>query len=74
MGVSILGYNVSSSIPELNGQLQTIINTINPHSYCVAKTDKQFQGALLNSNVLSLDGTGMVFAVSWFIEKKIRWF
>ena len=71
MGVSIFGYNISSNIPKLNGQSQTIINTINPHSYCVAKTDKQFQGALKDSDVLLPDGIGIVLAVSLLVGKKI---
>lgn len=38
------------------------INTINPHSYCVAKTDVNFYEALQNSDVLLPDGIGIVWA------------
>jgi N-acetylglucosaminyldiphosphoundecaprenol N-acetyl-beta-D-mannosaminyltransferase len=58
-------------MPELNGHLQTIINTINPHSYCVAKTDKQFRGALEASDVLLPDGIGIVYAAKWLLGKRI---
>ena len=39
-----------------------IINTINPHSYIVAKGDKEFFAALDNSDVLIPDGSGIVLA------------
>lgn len=70
--VKVLGYDISELIPELDHENQTIINTINPHSYCVAKTDLQFQKALQTSDVLLPDGIGIVYAVKWLIGKKIR--
>jgi N-acetylglucosaminyldiphosphoundecaprenol N-acetyl-beta-D-mannosaminyltransferase len=49
-----------------------IINTINPHSYCVAKKDKLFEEALLRSDVLLPDGSGIVLAAKVLIGKNIR--
>jgi N-acetylglucosaminyldiphosphoundecaprenol N-acetyl-beta-D-mannosaminyltransferase len=70
--VQILGYEISELIPELGLDTQIIINTINPHSYCAAKTDPQFQQALHASDVLLPDGIGIVYAAKWLIGKKIR--
>ena len=47
-----------------------IINTINPHSYCVAKKDKIFAEALLHSNVLLPDGSGIVLTTKIIVGKK----
>jgi N-acetylglucosaminyldiphosphoundecaprenol N-acetyl-beta-D-mannosaminyltransferase len=70
--VPILGYCISEFIPELGHEMQTIINTINPHSYCVAKEDAQFQRALQSSDVLLPDGIGIVYATKWLVGKRIR--
>jgi N-acetylglucosaminyldiphosphoundecaprenol N-acetyl-beta-D-mannosaminyltransferase len=70
--VPLLGYGISEFIPELGHETQTIINTINPHSYCVAKADPQFQQALHASDVLLPDGIGIVYAAKWLASKRIR--
>lgn len=49
-----------------------IINTINPHSYCIAKKDALFTKALLGSTVLLPDGSGIIFASKILTGKKIR--
>jgi N-acetylglucosaminyldiphosphoundecaprenol N-acetyl-beta-D-mannosaminyltransferase len=49
-----------------------IINTINPHSYCISKSDKIFKESLLNSNYLFPDGIGIVFASFFLFGKKIN--
>lgn len=51
---------------------KTVINTINPHSYCVSKSDSFFQNALLNSDILLPDGTGIVLAAKFLRKKKIK--
>lgn len=64
----ILGYKIYSDsldkiyIPK-NGKL--VVNTINPHSYVVAKKDDLFQVALQNSDILLPDGIGIVYASKW---------
>ncbi len=49
-----------------------IINTINPHSFCEAKKDRVFTEALLSSDVLLPDGSGIVLATKILIGKKIK--
>ena len=49
-----------------------VINTINPHSYCVAKKDNEFKQALHNSDILLADGIGIVLAVKWLQKQKIQ--
>src|SRR5690606_14496530 len=48
-----------------------IINTINPHSYCVAKKDAAFKKALQQSDLLLPDGIGIVWAAKFLNGKKI---
>ncbi|NQX84866.1 MAG: WecB/TagA/CpsF family glycosyltransferase [Flavobacteriaceae bacterium] len=49
-----------------------VINTINPHSYCVAKEDKKFANALLSSDYLMPDGSGIVLAKLILEGKRIQ--
>ena len=60
---NILGYDVfSDDLEAINLNTNCIINTINPHSYVTAKKDALFKEALIHSNVLLPDGTGMTYA------------
>ncbi len=49
-----------------------VINTINTHSYCVAKTDPVFAKALKEANVLLPDGFGIVLACRILFGSKIQ--
>jgi N-acetylglucosaminyldiphosphoundecaprenol N-acetyl-beta-D-mannosaminyltransferase len=60
--VNILGYNVSAIFPYFPFEELTVISAINPHSYCIAKKNKLFQHALMESNILIPDGIGIVIA------------
>ncbi|MGV6830171.1 MAG: WecB/TagA/CpsF family glycosyltransferase [bacterium] len=62
----------SDSLDQIDLTQKSIINTINPHSYCVALNDKAFQKALTESDVLLPDGTGIVIASMILFGKKIR--
>lgn len=62
----------SNSIAEINLQEKCIINTINPHSYCISKKDKNFAAALLSSDILLPDGSGIVLASKFLKNKKIK--
>lgn len=62
----------SDDLNTINLNKKTIINTINPHSYCVSKTDSKFKKALLNSDVLLPDGSGIVLAANFLLRKKIK--
>tara|TARA_B100000989_G_scaffold200473_1_gene151544 strand:- start:7175 stop:7897 length:723 start_codon:yes stop_codon:yes gene_type:complete len=54
-------YNKSLDNFEFNKK-KTIINTLNPHSYCIAKADKEFDEALKSSDLLLPDGVGIKIA------------
>lgn len=50
----------------------TVINTINAHSYIVAKSDSAFREALLQSDILLPDGEGIVLMARALEEEKIK--
>lgn len=59
----LFGYKVHKlNLNKINFNENKIINTINPHSYCVAKKDLNFQKALKESDILLPDGVGIVWA------------
>jgi len=72
--MKILGYKITANYPVYPVVNKMIINTINPHSYCVAKKDVEFQEALQASDLLIPDGTGIVWAAKVLKEKKITIF
>lgn len=49
-----------------------VINTINPHSFITAKNDMAFQKALMASDILLPDGSGIVLASRVLCSKKIQ--
>jgi N-acetylglucosaminyldiphosphoundecaprenol N-acetyl-beta-D-mannosaminyltransferase len=60
---NIFNYKVfSGELEVINPTKQQTINTINPHSYVVAKKDMVFRQALLESDILLPDGIGIVMA------------
>lgn len=62
--VRVLGYDVlDQPLPSLlSCPSQVVIDTFNPHSYVVAKSDLKFQMALHNADILVADGIGVVMA------------
>lgn len=50
----------------------SLINTINPHSYCMTKKDSDFENVLKNSDVLLPDGIGIVWASKLINKYKIE--
>jgi len=60
----VMGYSVfADSLDKIELQdKKQIINTINPHSYIVAKGDEVFKKALESSDTLLPDGSGIVLA------------
>lgn len=71
--VELFGFSVDTSIDDLHIKNEkTIINTINPHSYCVAKKDDDFINALRSSDILLPDGIGIVIAARFLRGKKIK--
>lgn len=69
--MNLLGYNIATEYPLLTNTKKIIINTINPHSYCVSKKDEAFREALKSSDVLLPDGVGIVWAARFLKKKKI---
>lgn len=64
--IKINNYNIyASDINDIgfNNKKQTIINTINAHSFMVAKKNATFKKALIESDILLPDGEGIVLMV-----------
>lgn len=76
--ISLLGFDVFCGSIEnavalvLDGSETIIINTINPHSYVVQKNDSKFKQALLGSDVIIPDGSGILLAALLHLKKKIK--
>jgi len=71
--MEIMNYEVF--IDELNTidlKTKKVINTINPHSYVTAKSDKYFNEALNDSDILIPDGSGIVLAAKQIYGKNIK--
>lgn len=60
------------NLDSINFDSNKIINTINPHSYCVAKKDLFFKEALMKSDVLLPDGIGIVWAEKFLNGNQIK--
>lgn len=59
----LLGYPLyRNSLDSIDFESNTIINTINSHSYITAKTDFEFEIALKSSDILLPDGIGIAWA------------
>jgi N-acetylglucosaminyldiphosphoundecaprenol N-acetyl-beta-D-mannosaminyltransferase len=63
MGKELLSFRIYSDVlNHIDFKSNKIINTINPHSYCLSRYDKLFNEALQSSDILLPDGTGIVLA------------
>lgn len=69
--MNLIGYTITPNYPKLPIREKTVVNTINPHSYCVSKKDKYFERALKDSDVLLPDGVGIVWAAKMLNRKTI---
>ena len=69
----LLNYNINSlPLEAIDFSKFKTINTINPHSYCVALKDIDFQNALIDSDVLLPDGIGIVWAEKFLNKNNIK--
>jgi N-acetylglucosaminyldiphosphoundecaprenol N-acetyl-beta-D-mannosaminyltransferase len=69
----LLGYNIfKSTLRNIDLNHNKIINTINPHSYCVSKQDETFEIALKASDILLPDGIGIVWAENFLNNTVIK--
>ena len=58
-----LGINIfKKKLNAIDFKSARVINTINAHSYCISKKDKDFENALKFSDILLPDGVGIVWA------------
>jgi len=62
----------TAPLPEIPTGIKSVINTINPHSYCEAKKDRVFTEALVSSDILLPDGVGIVLATKVLTNKTIH--
>ena len=72
--IDLMGYKIyCGDIKDvLISKKKIVINTINPHSYVVAKKDKVFCQALKDADYLLPDGVGFVFASMILKQKNIN--
>lgn len=73
MLLKFLNYQLTTQLPkEIGGRKKVLANTLNPHSFCIAREDKDFQNALKASAILLPDGIGIVYATRLLYGKKIK--
>lgn len=71
--MNLLGYNIfCGDQVSVLAHSKGVINTINPHSYILARKDYIFQKALKASDFLLPDGVGMVIAAKVLTGRKIK--
>lgn len=71
MSINFLDYKIDTLLPKWPVNEQLTINTLNPHSFCVAEKDNKFKEALKNSDILIPDGIGIVWAARVLKNVKI---
>lgn len=62
----------SSTINNIDLQGNKVINTLNPHSYIIARKDTLFREALEQSEILLPDGEGIVLATRLLLGQRIN--
>lgn len=62
----------NKTLNNINYDQVRVINTINPHSYCIAKKDELFDLSLKSSDILLPDGIGIVWAQFFLNGIKIK--
>lgn len=73
MKLKVLDFIIDTSINQLDlNSKSLLVNTINPHSYCVTKIDSIFKEALQKSDILIPDGIGIVLAANLLAKEKIQ--
>jgi N-acetylglucosaminyldiphosphoundecaprenol N-acetyl-beta-D-mannosaminyltransferase len=70
--VSVLDYGILNCALYDKENISGTINTLNPHSYCIAQKDKVFESALKSSDILLPDGVGIVWAAAILKGVKIK--
>ena len=73
--INVMGYHVLAeeiNKIKIDDDAKRIINTMNLHSYVIAKKDMVFQSALLDSDLLLPDGSGKVLAAKHISKVSIK--
>jgi len=71
--MSTLDFTIKTGIEEFNfSKKPVIINTLNPHSYCVSQKDELFHEALSESDFLIPDGIGIIWAIKLLSGHKTK--
>ncbi|MEY4572065.1 MAG: hypothetical protein RLZ10_1291 [Bacteroidota bacterium] len=70
--LEVLNYSISSQLPAIPENGKIVVNTINPHSYCLAENDQVFKQALRSSDYLLPDGIGIVWAAKFLNGVRIN--
>ena len=71
--INVLGFKIFTDIiSKINLDGKIVINTINPHSYCISLDDHIFRNALDDSDILLPDGIGFVYASRILNNKRIK--
>lgn len=66
-------YNIFySKLEIIDSKQEKIISTINPYSFIIAEKDKIFKQALQKSEILLPDGQGIVWAIKFLYNIKIK--
>lgn len=69
----LMGYKVfNSDLKAILFHKKAVINTINPHSYCVSLDDNFFRESLEDSDFLIPDGIGICLAFQYLFKKQIK--
>ena len=71
--MKIMNYEVFvDELDTIDLENKKVINTINPHSYITAMSDKYFNEALQESDLLIPDGSGIVLAAKHIYNSNIK--
>ncbi len=71
--INVMNYGIFvGELIQLDLSKRQVINTINPHSYIIAKSDKIFYEALQQSDLLIPDGSGIVLATRQINKRSIK--
>lgn len=70
--MKLLNYSITTSYPIVSLDSRKIINTLNPHSYCISCKDAGFKMALKASDILLPDGIGIVLAAKVLKRQNIK--
>jgi N-acetylglucosaminyldiphosphoundecaprenol N-acetyl-beta-D-mannosaminyltransferase len=71
--INILGYDVFAGTKEVFADgVKGVVNTLNPHSYVLARKDRQFSEALRAADWLIPDGVGIQYAARVLVQRRIE--